>query len=73
MIQTTFDQGITFYDRANVIGNAYAEVALEEILKQSPGLQNHKVIQAECGRFVGSAEEMSVATQCIGEVKFTSL
>jgi predicted oxidoreductase len=48
-INTAYEQGITFFDTADVYGFGQAEVALGEVLKQSPGLRHKIVIQTKCG------------------------
>jgi len=48
-IHTALDQGINFFDTADVYGYGKAEQALGEVLKQSPGLRNKIVLQTKCG------------------------
>jgi predicted oxidoreductase len=49
IIETALDQGITFFDLADVYGYGKSESALGEVLKQSPGLRSKIVIQTKCG------------------------
>jgi predicted oxidoreductase len=48
-IRTALDQGITFFDTADIYGHGKAEVALGEVLKGAPGLRRRIVIQSKCG------------------------
>jgi predicted oxidoreductase len=48
-IHTALEQGINFFDTADVYGYSKAEQALGEVLKQSPGLRNNVVLQTKCG------------------------
>jgi predicted oxidoreductase len=49
IIKTALDQGITFFDLADVYGYGKAESALGEVLKESPALRSKIVIQTKCG------------------------
>jgi predicted oxidoreductase len=49
VIQTAYDQGIDFFDLADVYGNGNSEIALGQILNQSPGLRHKVIIQSKCG------------------------
>jgi predicted oxidoreductase len=49
IIRAAYDQGITFFDLADVYGNGSSEAALGEVLKESPGLRQQIVIQSKCG------------------------
>lgn len=49
MIQTAYNQGITFFDLADVYGAGNAERAMGRALKQSPGMRDRIVIQSKCG------------------------
>jgi predicted oxidoreductase len=49
IIQTAVDQGITFFDTADVYGYGKAETALGEVLKASPGLRAKLIIQTKVG------------------------
>jgi predicted oxidoreductase len=48
-IRTAHDQGITFFDLADIYGFWKAESAFGAALKQSPGLRDRLVIQSKCG------------------------
>ena len=48
-IRAAYDQGITFFDTADIYGRGKAEQALGEVLKASPGLRRTIVIQSKCG------------------------
>ncbi len=49
VINAAHEQGITYFDTADVYGNGNAEVALGEVLRQRPGLRRRIVIQSKCG------------------------
>ena len=49
VIRTAYDQGITFFDVADVYGNGSSETALGEVLKESSGLRHKVVVQSKCG------------------------
>lgn len=49
IIRTAYEQGITFFDLADVYGNGNSEAALGAVVKQSPGLRHKVVIQSKCG------------------------
>jgi predicted oxidoreductase len=48
-IKAAFDQGITFFDTADIYGHGKSELALGEVLKSTPGLRQRMVIQSKCG------------------------
>jgi predicted oxidoreductase len=58
-ITTACDQGITFFDTADVYGHGKAETALGEVLKASPGLRHKIVIQSKCGVSEGGSLDSS--------------
>jgi predicted oxidoreductase len=49
LIHIAYENGITFFDLADVYGHGKAELALAEFLKQRPGTRNRIVIQSKCG------------------------
>lgn len=49
VIRTAYDQGITFFDLADVYGNGGSEAAMRLALKESTGLRRRLVIQSKCG------------------------
>jgi predicted oxidoreductase len=49
LIYTAYDNGITFFDHADIYGWGKCEAAFGEVLKQSPGLRDKIVIQSKCG------------------------
>jgi predicted oxidoreductase len=49
IIRTAYEQGITFFDLADVYGNGNSEIALGRVLKESAGLRHKLVIQSKCG------------------------
>ena len=48
-VNTALERGINFFDTADVYGHGKAELALGEVLRQSPGLRNKIVLQTKCG------------------------
>jgi predicted oxidoreductase len=48
-IHTAFDNGITFFDTADVYAEGQSEAALGELLKHSQGFRDKIVIQSKCG------------------------
>ena len=49
VIQTAYDQGVTFFDTADFYGSGDSETALGKVLKDSPGMRHRVVIQSKCG------------------------
>jgi predicted oxidoreductase len=49
LINTAYDNGVTFFDLADIYGFGKAESALGQVLKQSPGLRQKIAIQTKCG------------------------
>lgn len=49
LIHTAYDNGITFFDLADVYGYGQAELVFGSVLKQSPGLREKIVVQSKCG------------------------
>ena len=50
LIHTAHDQGINFFDHADLYGFGRSETLFGEVLKGSPGLRNKLVIQSKCGQ-----------------------
>jgi predicted oxidoreductase len=48
VIQAAYEQGITFFDTADVYGHGKSELALGQVLKASPGSRRRLVIQSKC-------------------------
>ena len=55
MINTIYDEGITFFDHADI----YGEEPFGQALRQSPGLRNKIVIQTKCGVVVPQRSQVS--------------
>ncbi|MFC4312988.1 aldo/keto reductase family oxidoreductase [Steroidobacter flavus] len=55
VINAAYDNGITFFDLADVYGLSKAEQALGAVMKQTSGLRHKIVIQSKCG--VGLAND----------------
>jgi predicted oxidoreductase len=49
LINVALEQGIRFFDLADVYGFGKAELALGQVLKDQPGLRNQITIQSKCG------------------------
>jgi predicted oxidoreductase len=50
LINTAYDNGITFFDHADVYAFGKCEELFGQVLKQSPGLREKITIQSMCGR-----------------------
>src|SRR5262245_31174267 len=48
-IHAAYDNGITFFDTADIYALGKSEAAFGAVLKQSAGLRNKIVIQSKCG------------------------
>ena len=48
-INTAYENGISFFDTADIYSAGLSETALGMVLKESPGLRNRVVIQSKCG------------------------
>jgi predicted oxidoreductase len=49
VINAAYDNGINFFDVADIYGYGRAEAALGAVLRQSAGLRNKVVVQSKCG------------------------
>ena len=58
-IRTAHEQGITFFDTADIYGRGKSELALGEFLKGSPGIRHRIVIQSKCGIAEGGSIDNS--------------
>ena len=58
-IRTAYEQGITFFDTADIYGQGKSELALGEFLRGSPGLRQRIVIQSKCGIAAGGSIDNS--------------
>jgi predicted oxidoreductase len=71
-IKTAYEQGISFFDTADVYGYGKAELALGEVLKRSPELRSKIVIQSKCGATEGVSVDNSrehILTSVDGSLK----
>jgi predicted oxidoreductase len=50
VVKTAYDNGITFFDLADIYCFGKAEEAFGQILKHSPGFRDRIVIQSKCGK-----------------------
>ena len=50
VVNTAYDNGITFFDHADIYAFGKSEMVFGEVLKQSPGLRDKLVIQSKCGQ-----------------------
>src|SRR6516162_2745656 len=48
VMHAAHEQGITFFDTADVYGHGKSELALGQVLKDTPGLRRRIVIQSKC-------------------------
>ena len=48
VIRAAYEQGITFFDTADVYGHGKSELALGQVLKDIPGSRRRLVIQSKC-------------------------
>ena len=48
VIRAAYEQGITFFDTADVYGHGKSELALGQVLKDLPGSRRRLVIQSKC-------------------------
>jgi predicted oxidoreductase len=59
-IRTAFDEGINFFDHANIYGRGRCEAVFSEIWSEVPGLREKIILQSKCGiRFSGDPNELS--------------
>ncbi|HWX70320.1 MAG TPA: aldo/keto reductase [Steroidobacteraceae bacterium] len=49
VMKAAHEQGITFFDTADVYGHGKSELALGQVLKDTAGLRRRLVIQSKCG------------------------
>ena len=59
VMKAAYEQGITFFDTADVYGNGKSEEALGKLLKDSPGLRRQVVIQSKCSSRHGGVIDSS--------------
>jgi predicted oxidoreductase len=59
VIRTAYEQGITFFDTADIYGNGKSEEALGQVLKDTPGLRRRLVVQSKCSMREGGVIDSS--------------
>jgi predicted oxidoreductase len=59
VMKAAYEQGITFFDTADIYGHGKSEQALGQLLKDSPGLRRRVVIQSKCSMREGGAIDSS--------------
>jgi len=59
VILAAYEQGITFFDTADVYGHGKSEQALGQVLKGTPGLRRRLVIQSKCSIREGGVMDSS--------------
>ena len=59
VIQAAYEQGITFFDTADVYGHGKSEQALGQVLKGAPSLRHQLVIQSKCSMREGGVVDSS--------------
>jgi predicted oxidoreductase len=57
--RTAYEQGITFFDTADVYGGGKSELALGQLLKDIPGSRRQLVIQSKCSMREGGVIDSS--------------
>lgn len=61
VLRAAYDQGITFFDTADIYGQGKSELALGQLLKDIPGSRRRLVIQSKCsireGMVIDSSRE----------------
>ena len=59
VIRAAYEQGITFFDTADVYGHGKSELALGQVLKDLPGSRRRPVIQSKCSSREGGVIDSS--------------
>ena len=59
VIQAAYEQGISFFDTADVYGHGKSEQALGQVLKGAPSLRHQLVIQSKCSMREGGVVDSS--------------
>lgn len=59
VLRTAYEQGITFFDTADVYGQGKSELALGQLLKDIPGSRHRMVIQSKCSMREGGVIDSS--------------
>ena len=59
VMQAAHEQGITFFDTADVYGHGKSEQALGQVLKGTPGLRHRLVVQSKCSMREGGVIDSS--------------
>ena len=49
LVKTALDQGINFFDHADIYGGGKSEEVFGEVLKRNPGMRDKMIIQTKCG------------------------
>lgn len=49
LIKTALDQGINFFDHADIYGGGKSEELFGEVLKRTPSLRDQMILQTKCG------------------------
>lgn len=72
VLRAAYDQGITFFDTADIYGQGKSELALGQLLKDLPGARRRLVIQSKCsireGMVIDSSRE-HIANAVEGSLK----
>src|SRR6516162_6774140 len=59
VMQAAHEQGITFFDTADVYAHGKSEEALGQVLKGTPGLRHRLVVQSKCSMREGGVIDSS--------------
>lgn len=49
LVKTALDEGINFFDHADIYGGGKSETIFGEVLKRNPGLREKMILQTKCG------------------------
>ena len=49
LVETAFEEGINFFDHANIYGNGKSEEVFGKVLEKHPDWRKKMIIQSKCG------------------------
>ena len=59
LVKTAIDQGINFFDHADIYGGGKSEQVFGEVLKRNPELRDQMIIQTKCAIIPGKRYDFS--------------
>ena len=59
LVKTAIDQGINFFDHADIYGGGKSEQVFGEVLKRNPELRDQMIIQTKCAIIPGKRDDFS--------------